>query len=257
MQRCFTRRLLCALACLFASLAGPLPCAAEEPLRVTYLERPPYYHTQNGRPAGFLNEITAEVLAQAGIAASFTALPAKRILDEIMVEELAACSVGWFKTPEREAVARFSLPLWRDPPYVALMSAETAARFGGRSSLTALFGDAGLRLGVLDGFSYGDFIDARIAAEARNIYRMTGAQRQLARMLGEGRVDYMLIAPVEIDNLLESSGLTADGFAEVALDDVPAGPTRHLICGRGVPVGVMERMDQAIRDLRLYEEPTP
>ncbi len=257
MQRCFTWRLICVSASLFVLLAGASPCVAEEPLRVTYLERPPYYHTQNGRPAGFLNDITAEVLARAGIEASFKALPAKRILDEIMVAGMAACSVGWFKTPEREAAARFSLPLWRDPPYVALMRAETAARFGEHSSLSALFGDAGLRLGVLDGFSYGDPIDARITAEARDVYRMTGSQRQLARMLAEGRVDYMLIAPLEIVALLESSGLATDEFGTVALDDVPPGPTRHLICGRGVSVGVMKRIDRAIRELYPNAEPAP
>lgn len=257
MQRRFTWRLICVSASLFVLLAGLSPCVAEEPLRVTYLERPPYYHTVQGKPAGFLNDITAEILARAGIEASFTGLPTKRILDEIMVAGLAACSVGWFKTPEREAAARFSLPLWRDPPYAALMRAEAAARFGERSSLAALFGDAGLRLGVLDGFSYGDPIDARIAAEARDVYRMTGSQRQLARMLAEGRVDYMLIAPVEIAALLESSGLASGDFTAVALDDVPPGPTRHLICGRGVSVGVMERIDQAIRELHPDVEPTP
>lgn len=257
MQRRFTWCILCVWTALLAVTAAPLPCAAHEPLRVTYLERPPYYQTLRGKPAGFLNDIAAQVLERAGIEASFTALPAKRILDEIMVAGLNACSVGWYKTPEREAVARFSLPLWRDPPYVALMRAETAARIGDRSSLSVFFGDTGLRLGVLDGFSYGDSIDGRIAAEARDVYRMTGSQRQLARMLAEGRVDYMLIAPVEIAALLESSGLAPGDFAEVALADVPPGPTRHLICGRGVPEDVMERIDQAIRELQPAAEPTP
>lgn len=79
-------------------------------ITVHHMERPPSYVTENGRAAGLLNVLAAEVLGSADIPHRFEVLPPKRILEEIAVPGAAACSVGWIKTPERETIARLGLP---------------------------------------------------------------------------------------------------------------------------------------------------
>ena len=53
---------LALLAALCAGTAAP----AQAPLTIEYRDRPPYSHTEAGKPAGFLMERTARLLKRAG-----------------------------------------------------------------------------------------------------------------------------------------------------------------------------------------------
>src|SRR5690606_34791512 len=105
-----------AMRSLLALLCLPLACLAAEPLAVYYIEKPPYYHSIAGEPTGFLLERTRAIFSDAQIALRFEARPAKRILLEMEQNREPICSIGWFRTPQREAFALFSLAIYRDEP---------------------------------------------------------------------------------------------------------------------------------------------
>lgn len=237
------------LALLVAASLMP-GLAGAQVVRVLYMERPPYYETTAGRPAGFLNELTAEAFRRAGLTAAFESMPAKRILRVIADDQGPVCSVGWFKTPERETFASFSTPISRDQPLVALVRAEDTALFAPRTSLAALFADRSLRLGIIAGFSYGESVDGLMAAARPNLVEVTGSQSQLLHMLESSHLDYLLIAPVEIGKAMRAAGIDRGRLATVPLADAPAGNLRHLLCNKSFDPALMQRLNAAIAATR-------
>lgn len=241
-------RLVAAVMLACACAAGAL--AAEGPdLHVVYLERPPYYWTDNGRPKGFLLDLTRRVFDRAGVSAVYASHPSSRILEELRDNRLALCSIGWFRTSEREAFATFSLPIYRDRPMVILTTVDTAARIRRHGSLRDVFADSDLIMAQVAGFSYGEAID-RLQREmlVRNL-TVSSSQKVLPRLILQGRAGYMLVAPEEVPVLLESAGVDPGRFASLTMEDIPVGNLRHLMFSRSVPDDVLGRINAAIADL--------
>ena len=152
------------------------------------------------------------------------------------------CGVGWFRNAGREALGRFSAPLYRDSPLAALVRAG-AWREPSATAATLLSAPS-LRLLVKDGYSYGPRLDALIAAAAHPPLRTSVEPVQMARMLASDRADWMLVAPEEAEML------TAPGLRLLPLTDEPRGQTRHLYCSRAVPAEWMARIDRALAAIR-------
>ena len=233
-----------------------LPCLAfgagqEERvvLKVYYLEFPPYYYTDSeGQPGGFLLEKTAAVLDRAGIDAVYETMPAKRILQEMRSPE-PICSIGWFKTPQRELFAKFSRAIYQNKPLKIMYLEKNASLFAEAQSLAQVLSDDSLVLGVLGGYSFGAEVDALIEKHGPPVQVVVGGYPQLVRMLAAERFTYMLVAPEEMDVLIERNGLVPGLFESKRLADIPVGNTRHLMFSRGVPSHLVDRVDQAIEHL--------
>ncbi|MBC9252227.1 hypothetical protein A9179_18295 [Pseudomonas alcaligenes] len=235
-------RSLLALLCL----AAALPLRAE-PLTVYYIEKPPYYHTEKGQPTGFLLERTRAIFSQAAIAVHFEARPAKRILLELEQGQAAACSTGWFKTPQREAFARFSRAIYRDEPMTILTRATLQQQLSSYSSLADLLASP-LRLGVVDGFSYGE-LDALLARG--NPSRVTAPPSQNVRMLAAERIDYTLVDERELPYILAEADLNNARLSSLKMPDIPPGQRRYLMCSKAVGDEVMKALDRSIQRLGL------
>jgi polar amino acid transport system substrate-binding protein len=101
--------------------------AHAEVLTVSYLDRPPYYYTdKDGNPSGFLVELAREVFRDAGIEVAWKELPPNRVMYERRKKRASHCSIGWFRTQEREAYAKFSIPVYQDKPLVIMTTRENA-----------------------------------------------------------------------------------------------------------------------------------
>jgi len=225
---------------------APLVALADDGcLELLYFERPPYYQAlPGGAVGGLVASRAAAALEAAGVCYRWRALPAKRHLAEIERNEQAACAVGWFRTAERERYARFSAPLYRDRPLVAVAARAAGLKERYRSA-AELLAQGNRVLGLRAGFSYGEELDAAIARIAPRTYTTAKPVVHLLQMLERGRVDFVFMAREEADYLLargEHPGLMLISFA-----DLPAGNTRHLLCSRRTPEAVLERIDAAIR----------
>ncbi|MCA1905327.1 MAG: transporter substrate-binding domain-containing protein [Desulfarculus sp.] len=232
---------------------GGRPAWAATPLAIYYFPRPPYYTTEaDGQAGGILVERVRAVLTQAGIDHRFVAVPNKRVL-LLLSQGAAACGVGWLRTRQREAMFRFSLPIHRDQPLVALARAAVLPRLSARPTLAELLG-SDLVLGVIDGFSYGEAVDQMIsrANPARQV--VTGEVLRLLQMTAAGRCDWMLINPLEARWQLGRDPDLARALRALELPDAPSSNPRHLMCSQSVAPEVMERIDQAI--LRMEGEPS-
>jgi len=239
-------RLLVLVLCL---MAAPLPAWADDgggTLLVVHLEFPPYYYTTStGQPEGFLLRKTANILRVAGIKPRFQSMPAKRIL-QLMRSEEPVCSIGWFRTPQREQYAQFSRPIYRNKPLEVLYLISNEGIWHNRHALADILADRSISLGVLEGYSLGTAVDEAIARTRPGMARVNGDYAQLVRMLAMERFDCILVAPEEKDSLIRVNGLPPDIFASRPLPDIPSGNERHLMFSRGVPADVVERINLAI-----------
>lgn len=239
---------LAALLCLTsASCAGAV--TASPPLSIEYRDKPPYSYTTDGRPAGFLIERTERVLRRAGVVARFAEVPIRRTLQHLQANQTALCTPGLYKNAEREAFARFSLPLHRDRPHVVLAHAEVAARIRAIPRVAQLFADPSLQPGLVDGVSYGTRLDQLLATAARPPVRAQLAPLQLARMVGVRRVDYMLIDEEDLSWLRKDPEFTPLPMVRIEFADMPRGELRYLACSQQVPPQTLDKINQAIREL--------
>lgn len=231
------------------------PALAEErdsalaDIKVAYLERPPYYWTDNGQPRGFLLELTQRIFSLAGIKAIYAPAPPNRIIADLRENSQPTCSIGWFKNPERESYAKFSLPIYRDKPLVILTSKDRVASFRQHDRLQDVFADPSLVLARVASFSFGEAVDGMLEEiPARNL-TVSSAQNVLPRLILEGRVSYMLVAPEEVSTLLRSAGVDPGLFVQLTMMDIPAGNLRHLIFSAGVNEETLSKVNSAIKVL--------
>ncbi|MBI3348467.1 MAG: transporter substrate-binding domain-containing protein [Burkholderiales bacterium] len=237
------------LALMAACCAGA--AAAQAPLAIEYRDKPPYSYTEVGKPAGFLMERTARLLKRAGIEARYAEVPIRRTLQNLQANQAALCSPGMYKIPEREAFARFSLPIHRDRPHVVLAHASVAAQIRALPKLAQLFAEPTLQPGVLEGASYGQQLDQALASTARPVMRAQLTPLQLARMVGARRVDYMLIDEEDLAWLRKDPEFLPLPLVRLEFADMPRGQLRYLACSQQVSPQTMDKLNQAIRELAL------
>ncbi|MCB2189463.1 MAG: transporter substrate-binding domain-containing protein [Deltaproteobacteria bacterium] len=235
--------LLGGLACFFGLAAPAL--AQEKPLAVLYFPRPPLYVARpDGTPGGLVMRVAVQVLERAGIPHYFQEMPAKRIVQSIKHGDYA-CGVGWFRTPEREAFANFSRPLFQDQPLVAVVRKAAAPPEGRFPSLAALLTSARV-MGVIDGFSYGPAVDPLLAVRRGPREVITGPNEHLLAMILDRRADYCLINPSQAGWLLAEEPRFHRSLAMVPIEDAGPGNYRYLMCSKAVPPEIMERLNRAV-----------
>lgn len=235
-------------AILTAALGLFPPVASAERVKVLYFERPPYYATVAGKPDGFLVHLARDVFAAAKLDPEFQEMPASRIMKEIKTSPEPVCSIGWFKTAEREKSFRFSLPIYQDMPPLAVFLKTGRQPPAGITTLAGL-AETDLTLGVIDAFSYGPAVDALVASLRSPAVRVNGSQEQLARMLGAKRFDFLLVNPEEVDVLARQGGLRPGDLVRVRLTDLPRGNKRYLIFSKSTSQATVDRVNDAIEKL--------
>ena len=250
------RPLVLAALGLALTLARPAAAQDERTLMLLYRDKPPYSYTEDRQPKGLLIDQSRAVLSAAGIAVQMEEAPLKRIQLELQANERPLCSPGWYKLPERELYARFSLPMSQDLPHVVLVGPRAAAAVRAHRSLASLLADSTLRMAVVDGISYGSELDALIRQQTPAPLRATVTPVQLTRMLGAGRADYMFMD--REDYLwLTRHGEVSKKLGALSFPDMPAGLQRHMMCSRKTPEATLQAIDAAIRALGMPKAPPP
>lgn len=231
-----------ALAALGAAAAGP---SAAEPIELYYFERPPYVAQRAG--GADVDGLTATPAAQAfeaaGIAFRWVELPTMRQLVTLKDSPRAACAVGWFRNPEREQQFKFTRPIYRDRPTVAI--ARTDFQPAG-ATLAETLRAPRLQVLLKDGFSYGPLIDGMLAA-ARPERVVTSAETvSMVHMVAARRAQFMFAAEEEAAYLIEQAGVPATQLKLLHFTDLPPGERRHILCSKATPDELIERLNRAI-----------
>jgi uncharacterized protein (TIGR02285 family) len=250
-KRSHTRRLLAKSVTIIISLLVMLaimPVTSQaEPLLMVFRDKPPYSYLENGALKGFLLERTQKILARAKIESKFVMLPPKRIFQDIQINAEPVCSFGWYKIPEREKYARFSIPMHQDRPHVILASPKSAQVIRRHKTLKSVMADPKLVLAVADGVSYGPELDTMIAAFPGKVDKALVSPLQVAKKLAGNRADLMFIDQDDYDYMMETNAdFRSTGVVRVTYPDLPAGLKRYILCSQKVGEDVMNKINAAI-----------
>jgi len=228
----------------------------EDSIVVYYHERRPYYVTTPNQVHGLIADRVNWVFREAGIPYEWRKTPAKRELALIRSNDQQACAAGWFKSPEREAFGRFTLPIFMDSPTLALARADNDQIQSG-GSLAGTLSNRRLRLLRKDGYSYGKFIDDAIRRLAPREIVTTAENLSMVKIIHSHRADYFFIAKEEAEDLILYSGLPFKDFKMIHFSDMPRGNKRYLICSRRIDTLTLLRLNRAIKDYLLGSLASP
>lgn len=230
------------ILCLW--LLIPAMSLAQEPLVVYYNERPPYLMTTpDGGVRGLTADPAAAAFLGAGLPLHWMRAPSNRQL-ALLKEGGQRCAVGWFKNAERESYAKFSRPIYRDLPLVAIVRDDFVLRGG--VTLEQLVAMPGLSVLVKEKYSYGGYVDESLAKARPTRISTTAESAAMMAMIGAYRADLMFLAGEEADYLLHLAELRDKHLRIMRLLDVPTGERRHIMCSKDVSDDIMRRLDQEI-----------
>jgi polar amino acid transport system substrate-binding protein len=220
--------------------------AAADQVTILFHVRPPYaYYAPDRQVEGLLAAPVSAALAKAGVAADWMEMPPARQTEEIKRARQSVCGLGWFKRPERETFASFTDPIYRDRPAI-VVARHGDVRFVDGISLQDSFKDSARTLIVKTGYSYGAAIDDWIRTLQPRIEESSGANERLLGMIAQSRVDYIIMAPEEAEDLLVSRPELSDSLRAVSLSDAPAGEARYLMCSRATPAALITQINKAL-----------
>lgn len=221
--------------------------AAEAPVTLHYIQRPPYMMAQGEGLVGLTGGPSYQAFKAAKVPVQVQETPFARQLLYLKNNSGLDCMIGMFWKAERAAFARYSKPIYQDQPQLILTSADQARRFEPIGTVEALFSDKSLRLLVKLGYSYGGPLDALIERLQPTRRATPDENLHMVRQIKLGMADYMLMAPEEAAVAIEAAGYARSDFALIRFKSMPPGEPRHLLCSQRVPEDVMRRLDAAIK----------
>lgn len=221
------------------------------PYFVHYHERTPYMTKTGEGIKGLTADRVSLVLNRSGIDYEWRQTPPKRQLE--LAKEGAGRDIflGWFKNPEREEFARFSVPLYQDRPTIAVARTGTLDP-DYEYALADVLSSPRLRLLLRDGYSYGKVLDAMIRESARNRVVTTVDNIAMLKMIRFARAEYFFITVEEASVAIEASALPRNDFVFIHFADMPPGNIRYLMYSKKVDAAVIKRIDAEIS--RAYGE---
>src|SRR5471032_361749 len=128
------------LTIFFLALYPALTRAAP-PLELQIVQLPPFLMVQpDGSMDGISVRPTRAAFKAAGIEVEWREVPALRQLQRLRSNQERVCSVGWYKTKEREQFAKFSDYVSRDAPWVGF--ANDSFHPPANATLHSIFSDS-------------------------------------------------------------------------------------------------------------------
>lgn len=221
-----------------------------------YHERKPYYMTGANEVFGVCATPAKIAFEKAGVPVRWQKTPARRQLEIIKRNSGRDCLLGWFKNPEREQYARFSLPIYQDRPAIVLARADNE-KITSDMTIEALLSRSDITLLKKDAYSYGEFVDRKIAEYDPGQVVTTAENLNMLKMIRAGRADYFFIAQEEAEWLIGASSLPEADFKFVTISDIPKGNKRYLLFSYQVEPEIVDKVNQAIRLQLNYVEEDP
>lgn len=220
-------------------------CQADDKITLNYNVRPPYIVEEaDGSASGLTATPAANAFKTAGIAFGWAKTVPNRQLAMVQENKEKNCAIGWYKTEEREAFAKFSKALYRDKPAVLILNSSFKVKDNAR--LEEVLSMPGIKVLIKEKFSYGPYIDAALARLKPQTLVSNGSNTQMLQLIAAKSADVMFAAPEEANYLIEQSNVSKDKFSQFKTADMPEGSERYLICSKNVPDEVIARLNKAI-----------
>jgi uncharacterized protein (TIGR02285 family) len=220
-------------------------------VKVAWVARPPFQYSENKQAKGSRLERVKQIFKLANIPAEFVEEPAKRIWSQLATGNGNYCSFDWYKLPEREAIAQFSIALEITAPYSILVSPNAYAKVAAHTHLDELLADSELSLGLLDAVSYGEELSVMIQHSKNKHVSIHASPSVMARMISANRASFMFINKYEWDYLRKNDAMLSTAKL-IEMAGVPLGQPSYLVCGKKMDSARMQKLNQAIERFSLF-----
>jgi uncharacterized protein (TIGR02285 family) len=220
-------------------------------VKVAWVARPPFQYSENKQAKGSRLERVKQIFKLANISAEFVEEPAKRIWSQLATGNGNYCSFDWYKLPEREAMAQFSIALEITAPYSILVSPNAYTKVAAHTHLDELLADSELSLGLLDAVSYGEELSVMIQHSKNKHVSIHASPSVMARMISANRASFMFINKYEWEYLKRNDAML-NALKLIDINGVPAGQPSYLVCGKQMDAARMQKLNQAIEKFPLF-----
>jgi polar amino acid transport system substrate-binding protein len=239
---------------MFRAIAGsilflllvPTSGRAESPLLLQIVELPPYMIIES--PTSVSGLVIAPVLAalkKGGIAFQWQIVPAVRQLVRIKNNQERVCSLGWYKTPNREKFAKYSRPIVKDSGYAGF--ANNQYRPGDGVALDVVLNDPAIKVLIKIGFVHSEYLDARLANMKAHREFTYADMPLIFKMVAAGRAQ-ITFAPLAEIRYYESLGVVGkDDFHVMMFKEMPSsGVYRYMMCSLKVEDELINKFNEAL-----------
>ncbi|MBB3213470.1 uncharacterized protein (TIGR02285 family) [Herbaspirillum sp. Sphag1AN] len=234
------------VASIFVLLLFPTSGRAESPLLLQIVELPPYMIVESPTSiSGLVIDPALAALRKAGIAFQWQIVPAVRQLVRIKSNQERVCSLGWYKTPNREKFAKYSRPIVKDSGYAGF--ANNQYRPGDGVSLDVVLNDPEVTVLIKIGFVHGEYLDARLANMKANSEFTYADMPLIFKMVAAGRAQ-ITFAPLAEIRYYENLGVVSkDEFHVMMFKEMPStGVYRYMMCSQKVEDELIKRFNATL-----------
>ncbi|MBC2714811.1 MAG: transporter substrate-binding domain-containing protein [Desulfobacteraceae bacterium] len=135
--------------------------AMSDAISVYYYDRPPYrIKISEAEVSGIMVDITKLIFQNMGISYKFEEIPFKRLLEELK-SPIPACFPGILQTKDRKEFYLYSDPVFKNEPLLILINSWSRKSLSEKPTIEEVL-TSHLKLGVVDGYSYGSWYDEKI-----------------------------------------------------------------------------------------------
>jgi polar amino acid transport system substrate-binding protein len=239
----------CVVFGLMALSVSPRVLAAGQPkLSVMMYEQTPLLVHDAGVAKGHIGDRAQRILQDTGFDFTVGSYPPIRILSTLKQDSGPDCTFAFFKTGEREAFARYSLPFFQDLPQGIMVRKSNLAKFEGHKTFIDVLKDQNIYMGHMKDVSLGPVADALVLEHKTKIAYGNDLER-IFDMLQHDRFDCILTDAIKGNAALEKFSLNTNDYTVLTFDDSPKGSKRYFLCAKNLGEGVMAKINTSIKKL--------
>jgi len=218
---------------------------SQEAIQLNFNVRPPFMiKHEDGTVAGSSATPAINAFERAKIPYKLNEASPARQLKDLKDNEIQVCSIGWYKTIEREHFAKFTAPISQDTPMIGL--ANSAFNPGKTPTLDDVLGNKNTRILIKKSIVYGPFLEKKFSSMNAQKLGTYAEFSQMFKMITMGRADLTFIPHEEATYYLSFAGYKESDFRVIQFSKMPPGEKRYLMCSMKVSDDTIQRLNDAL-----------
>lgn len=237
-----------AIALSILSVALHAHCENFPTITLQYSVRPPFMEiASDGSLVGTTAGPAVAAFKNAGVPFRLKeASPARRLLD-VEENKTPVCSLGLYKTPQREKFGKFTNAVSQDTVMVALANRDLQVAPG--ITVAKLLQNPDMRILVKQSINYGPFLESKLARMKATRIDFSNEYSLIPTIIFSKRADLIFLPLEEAIYYSRSTTFVQSDFKILRFSEMPQGEKRHILCSHQVPDLVIKRLNQSLSKL--------
>lgn len=240
-----------------ALTSAPILAQSPEEVVLYFTGRPPFiWQDEQDVIHGISYEIGNRVFSLANIPYRWVRAPSLRVMRNYEEDKEPLCLVNWINTVERARIGRVSLPTYLEEDYLAVIPKDNSERFH-HLTLSQILQDKTVTVLVKGGYAYSTVLNELFSNMQAKTIDLRGEQQHNLALVAEKRADIGFFEQQELELFIKNNPLLAEKVVIIRYDEInSSSTTRHILCSKSVTEEQMQRINTAIKELKLPNKNT-